>query len=560
MDKSASFGALRAIDALNRRLPTANEVGPLKEDKFVGVFYFLTHGVGERPIDGPNDVTRILQQSPDAIWDFDHPAWGKGGPLYWGEPLFGYYFIEDRWVLRRHVKLLTYAMVDFIVFDTTNRVTFLQQVLPILETLEEYRRDGFRVPQIVYYTNTQSGDTVAEIYNDIYKKGLFPELWFHWEGKPLIIGLPDECGEEERAFFTFRLAQWPTEKKKPLGFPWIEFERPQRAWHGPDGKAEIVPVSVAQHPNISFGDAAFYGEPSTRGRAWHGAGNDKTPEALAYGYNVAEQWERAIELDPRIVFFTGWNEWTAGKIKGDPPRPVLMIDQADAEYSRDVEPMRAGSLDNYYMQLCDYIRRFKGAPPLPGPFPPHCAGRKGLVTWAEAPARYAVMPFGTIPRECEGVGGIMYSDHTGRNEFVELAVAHDDEYIRFYARTREPIVFNMFTKWMMLYIGVEGRPFAPHWHGYHFVLSDIVLDRQTTFLQRCLGGYRWGGNERTAMQIGEYEVDYHIRRATLGISDGPFEIYFKWADHTGRNQTIEDFYLHGDSAPYGRFSYIYRGE
>ena len=105
MDKNASFGALRAVDALNRRLPTSNEAGLLRRDRYVGVFYFLTHGAGERPVDGPNDVTRILKETPEAVRDYDHPAWGKGGPLYWGEPLFGFYFSDDKWVIRRHVKM-----------------------------------------------------------------------------------------------------------------------------------------------------------------------------------------------------------------------------------------------------------------------------------------------------------------------------------------------------------------------------------------------------------------------------------------------------------------------
>ena len=47
-----------------------------------------------------------------------------------------------------------------------------------------------------------------------------------------------------------------------------------------------------------------------------------------------------------------------------------------------------------------------------------------------------------------------------------------------------------------------------------------------------------------------------LPRKYLGIEEDGFTLTFKWADHTGGNETIEDFYLHGDSAPYGRFSYI----
>lgn len=128
-----------------------------------------------------------------------------------------------------------------------------------------------------------------------------------------------------------------------------------------------------------------------RGRAFHDAHNDKTPEALLYGYNMSEQWERALELDPKMVFFTGWNEWTAGKIRGDDPRPVLMVDQADWEYSRDVEPMRGGHFDNYYMLLCHYIRRYKGAPALPQPRSPHSIDLQSDFTqWEEIPSYWAM--------------------------------------------------------------------------------------------------------------------------------------------------------------------------
>lgn len=44
MDKNASFGALCATDALGRKLPTQAQAGALRQDRVVGMFYFLTHG------------------------------------------------------------------------------------------------------------------------------------------------------------------------------------------------------------------------------------------------------------------------------------------------------------------------------------------------------------------------------------------------------------------------------------------------------------------------------------------------------------------------------------
>ena len=558
MNKNASFGALYSMDALGRLLPGEEQVGPVREDRVVGCFYFLTQGSYKRPTMPPCNVTKVMKEHPEALQDFSHPAWS--GAMYWDEPLFGYYFTDDRWVIRRHCKMLTAAGVDFIVFDTTNRRTFWPQVRVIMEVFDEYRKEGWNVPKFVYYTNTKSGETLDEIWNDLYKPGLFKDLWFEWDGKPFIIADPAECTPEQQAFFTFRLPQWPTEHKKQGGCPWIEFERPQRAWKDENGVNDVVPVAVSQHPNLSFGDGAFYNDPVPRGRAFHDHRNDKTPEALMYGYNVAEQWENAIELDPRMVFFTGWNEWTAGKIQGDADRPVLMVDQADWEYSRDVEPMKGGHFDNYYMQLCDYIRRYKGAPAAPKAQPARTIDVKGgFEQWDDA-AEYWAMPFGTLPRNHEGHGGVIYEDKTGRNEFECMKVAHDADNVYFYVRTREPIVFNMFTKWMNLYIGVAGRPYAPHWHGYHYLINDIVLDGCATFVQKCLGGYRWGDNTRIRYQKDGNQMMIEVPRKSLGLDQDGFELHFQWADHTGKEETIEEFYLHGDAAPYGRFSFIYRAE
>ena len=141
MDKNTTFGVLYAVDDLGRLLPSSAQVGPARADRAVGCFYFLTHGAGERPTSAPCNVTRVMRDCPEALRDIRHPAWGQGS-LYWDEPLFGYYFQTDKWVLRRHVKLLTHAGVDFLIFDTTNRVTFWPHVKALLETLEEYRGEG----------------------------------------------------------------------------------------------------------------------------------------------------------------------------------------------------------------------------------------------------------------------------------------------------------------------------------------------------------------------------------------------------------------------------------
>ena len=41
-------------------------------------------------------------------------------------------------------------------------------------------------------------------YRDFYEKGLYKDLWFQWEGKPLIMADPDKVDDEIKDFFTFR--------------------------------------------------------------------------------------------------------------------------------------------------------------------------------------------------------------------------------------------------------------------------------------------------------------------------------------------------------------------
>ena len=65
------------------------------------------------------------------------------------------------------------------------------------------------------------------------------------------------------------------------------------------------------------------------------------------------------------MLVTGWNEWIAGYWSGIPERPVMFVDAANYEYSRDLEMMRGGYFDNYFMQLVSYVRKYKGTEETP---------------------------------------------------------------------------------------------------------------------------------------------------------------------------------------------------
>ncbi|MCS6776215.1 MAG: hypothetical protein RMJ43_09510 [Chloroherpetonaceae bacterium] len=179
-----------ATDALGRTLPGYEQVGPPRKNRTVGIFYFLWHG--EHVQGGPYDITKILQQDPEAMRKPDSPLWGPlHAPHHWGEPLFGYYLSDDAYVLRRHAQMLSDAGVDVVIFDVTNQFTYRRYYMALLKVFSEVRAAGGRTPQVAFLCPFWSpARVVAELYRDLYAPGLYPDLWFRWQGKPLILADP----------------------------------------------------------------------------------------------------------------------------------------------------------------------------------------------------------------------------------------------------------------------------------------------------------------------------------------------------------------------------------
>jgi hypothetical protein len=330
-----------ATDALGRKLPLPEEVGEPKPGRFVGIFYFLTHQqYNQRPEGGPYDISKIYAADPDAAKKPNSPLWGPPGfTHYWGESLFGYYQNTDPWVIRRHAQLLADAGIDTLIFDTTNAVTYRDTYMKLCEVFQQVRKDGGHTPQLAFMVNTEAGKTALEIYNDLYKPGLYRELWFQWQGKPLMICDPKEATPELQKFFTLRRAHWPFElHNTPYAWHW-EATYPQPYGYTDDPNVpEQVNVSVAHNLRQSDGKVTWMSSGDARGRSFHDGKEDTTPGAINHGYNFQEQWKRAFELNPPFVMVTGWNEWVAGRFdpKVNPADPLGFCDQFDAEFSRDI--------------------------------------------------------------------------------------------------------------------------------------------------------------------------------------------------------------------------------
>ena len=179
-----------ATDGLGRSLPTRAEAGAPRKEKLVGIFYFLW--LGQHGDAGPYDITKILAADPDAMSKPDSSLWGAlYAPHHWGESIFGYYISDDEGVLAKHAQMLSDAGVDAVIFDVTNQLTYPRSWQALCRVWGNIRRRGGRTPQIVFLCPFwKPGKVVAELYHDLYGPGLHSDLWFRWEGKPLILADP----------------------------------------------------------------------------------------------------------------------------------------------------------------------------------------------------------------------------------------------------------------------------------------------------------------------------------------------------------------------------------
>ena len=87
-------------DDLGRKLPTFEEAGPPKTNRWVGLFYTLWHK-DLRHMPAKFNMTEFLKTRPRFMDFTAHPPGGPDFPeFYWAEPLFGYYRSADPWVIR----------------------------------------------------------------------------------------------------------------------------------------------------------------------------------------------------------------------------------------------------------------------------------------------------------------------------------------------------------------------------------------------------------------------------------------------------------------------------
>jgi len=551
-----------ATDALKRNLPNYTECGPVRKDKYVGIFYWTWHTRHGRQ--GPFDNTKIITANPK------HPQWGpETAPHHWGEPELGYYLSTDPYVIRNHASMLIDAGIDVIIFDTTNPpFTFKPSYMALCQEYRNLREIGNRTPQIAFLAPFWDPKAVVNtIYDDLYQPGLYQELWFIWKGKPLILADPQKVDDDEiEGFFTFRkpIPSYFTGPSGPHQWGWLEVF-PQHGFYNAKNEVEQVTVGIAQNA-VGKELSAMSHKDGARGRSWHNGAKDTDPQAVYYGLNFVEQWKRALELDPEFIFITGWNEWVAGRFtkwynytgKDSYYPDALFVDQYNHEYSRDIEPMKEGHTDSYYYQMISYIRRFKGIRK-----PPLAAKQNPIVIdgdfsdWSEVLPEYRDTIGDTTHRNHKGYGTTHYMNTTGRNDFVLSKVTYDKDNIYFFIQTRIAISPYTDPNWMLLFIDAD-RNNETGWHGYDYVINRKVIDSETTSLEQTEKGWNWKIQAKNAYKMRKNKMEIRIPRSVLGYSEKDRITFdFHWADNIQNTNNIKEFAVNGDSAPNRRFNYRY---
>lgn len=572
-----------ATDDENRFTGTGNgNVG----DKKVGIFYFLWHDVQRHKGDGKiynhteawmnggkQNLIQVMQQGP------------LGFAHYWAEPYFGYYRSNDEWVIRKHTYQLVSAGVDFIFIDATNGKSYPENYEAIFRVWTKMREEGYQTPQIAFHcgnSDTNAIQSFREVWRNIYSRNMYKELWFMHEGKPLIL-LPYytqwfRLTEEQQEFFTIRQSwafsnrDWYTNTDGENCWPWADLY-PQGPGLSPTGEMEQMVVMSGYWANST--------SHVNRGRSYH---NNKQPDGGDFGFKLVEkgtsgkgyafqeQFDYAIEQDPGIIMVIGWNEWWAGRWEAGNAVGQLIadtyvvtdddawtrhyyVDGFNPEFSRDIEPVKGLYKDNYYYQMVMNLRKYKGARKIQSAF-----GQRPIVLtdavsqWDIVGPEYRDYKGDTVHRDADSyVGGLHYTNTSGRNDLVLSKVSKYDGTLTFYVECAADITAPEGTNWMNLFVDAD-RKASTGWYGYDYVLNRTRGDGTCSVMKFV--GDSWKMKEvgtATYTVNGNY-MQIQVSTDVLRVSK-TFD--FKWADNSVDDGDIMKFIDMGDTAPNDRFNYRY---
>jgi hypothetical protein len=562
-----------ATDALGRTLPDFEQTGPPKPNRWVGLFYWQWHG-GLRAWTSYN-ITDWLQTHPGFKDWTAHPEGGPNNPeWYWAEPLYGYYRSTDPWVIRKHLILFADAGVDFLYFDYTNASLYDEELKTFMNVAEDLKSKGVHVPKLTFFLNYEPDWKVEALYKEWYKPGKYNDMWFMWDGKPLLMA-PEPIDSSKlkdssllpdiQSYFTFR-PTWASQdaKKDPTKWRFMD-TNPQRPAMGPDGKVEQMVVSKSLGgpiwDNMKTGGVSCTPDHiPVYNDQWV---SPDAPKGLFFQY----QWDQAEKVAAPILLVTGWNEWTAAV--WETPGVVFLgrttkagqgyiVDEFNEDFDRDIEPMKGGYNDNFYWQFIANMRLYKGMqPPQSASAPKTIQMNTDFHQWKDVSPLYTHARGTTAARDWDGSpAGVHYTNNSARNNIVLAQAARNKKTLYFHVQTADVMTPATDKNWMMLLLDSDANV-NTGWHGYDYLINRTRDGMHCSIEQNVDGKWEWRKIGEGGIIKSGKDMVIAISRQILHLtpSNGMLKFDFKWVDNIPDTPHIMDFYTQGDTAPDARFNY-----
>ena len=548
-----------------------NASSSYRSNKQVGMFYWLW--IGQPFANGIYDATKIasmpngnkLLYDPKSLNNSISP---DGQAHFWGEPLWGYYNSMDEWVIRKQMKMLTMAEIDFIVFDTTNAITYRDVYLRVLKVIDELQKEGWNPPKVAFYTHSRSMKTTTQIYNELYKRNLYPNTWYRVNGKPMIISYtsveldkkealsrgdtsyePVMLSDEILNFFYIKKPQWPFDPVYQDGFPWVEWTYPQPL------HTDMMSVTVASHPSCPF-SFTITRNLENWGRGWNPATKKNVSADVDKGTFFQKQWDHALNVDPEMIFVGGWNEWIAYKQIYD--GEYVLVDACSKEFSRDIEPMKGGYEDAFYLQLIRNVRKYKGSSKKMTAESNKTINISGDVSqWSNVKTVYRDIGAANKPRnEYSVTSKVRYTQAAARNNLQTVKVAQDANNLYFMVECASNITaYKGEENWMNIFLSA-GNPKSQGWEGYNYVINRKPSGGKTT-IHKLSADFKGTEVGEAEYKVSGKTLQIKVPKSAVGITGSTNSFYFKVTDGIQNASDIMDSYVTGESMPMGRLSYSY---
>ncbi len=572
-----------ATDGAGRTLPKFKDVGGYRQDKYIGVFYWLWHPYIRLKSGKLETAQDILNKNPES------PEY-ECNDYYWGEPENGFYHASDPWAARRNLQMLANAGVDFIFIDFTNGDQGCKSLPEFMSVALDMSKKGIPIPKIVFFMNENYKAAMNCVLDHFYNIPEYKPLMFIWDGKPLIMADSTKCwsqcercrNSEVRNMFTWRRT-WAFEKGQ-----WNFLDNYPQNYYSFQGKPEQIVVTKSMGAPLWDADV--------KGSSYHAGitpAYDKywKTDQSPYGYFFDEQWMRADSVDPSIICITGWNELTAGAWPNtsDGPKPPFMhkkwndsswrcvnpktclakdslgnhiphgwyfVDEYNMEFNRDIEPMKGGYTDNYYYQMISHIRKFKGMTQQESASPATTINLDGeFAEWEKITPSFLDPEGDCTHRRFKNVNSSeVLFNNTGRNDIVLSKITYDSLYIYFYVRTTADLTSSGDSLWMLLFLDVDKNN-KTGWAGYDYVINHSVKSSTITTV-KYWDGQAWQYSGDAGFRMKGKQMEIAVPRQTIGLKGIP-DFYFHWADNPQNLIDVSSFFTNGESAPDRRFNYYF---